>query len=83
MMRASRGLQSALVLGRDICRDCSRSTLLPRFSQAGPDIALRLIGRNDAPTFAGFCNQHDTERFRPLDTRPFDGADRKQLLLLA
>jgi hypothetical protein len=55
----------------------------PRFSQAGPDIALRRIGRNDASTFAGFCNQHDTELFRPLDTRALDGADRKQLFLLA
>ena len=55
----------------------------PRFSQAGPDIALRRIGRNDASTFAGFCNQHDTELFRPLDTKPLDGADREQLFLLA
>ena len=54
----------------------------PRFFQAGPDIALRRIGRNDASTFAGFCNQHDTELFRPLDTKPFDGADRDQLFLL-
>ena len=55
----------------------------PRFSQAGPDVALRRIGRNDASTFAGFCNQHDTELFRPLDTRSLDGADREQLFLLA
>ncbi len=55
----------------------------PRFSPAGPDIALRRIGRNDASTFAGFCNQHDTELFRPLDTKPLDGADREQLFLLA
>jgi hypothetical protein len=55
----------------------------PRFSQTGPDIALRRIGRNEASTFAGFCNQHDTELFRPLDTKPFDGADREQLFLLA
>ncbi|MGO9769904.1 MAG: hypothetical protein ACLPSW_10170 [Roseiarcus sp.] len=55
----------------------------PRFSQAGPDIALRRIGRNDASTFAGFCNQHDTELFRPLDTKPLDVADREQLFLLA
>jgi hypothetical protein len=55
----------------------------PRFSQAGPDIALRWIGRNDASTFAGFCNQHDTELFRPLDTKALDGADREQLFLLA
>jgi hypothetical protein len=55
----------------------------PRFSRAGPDIALRRIGRNDASTFAGFCNQHDTELFRPLDTKLLDGADREQLFLLA
>ena len=55
----------------------------PRFTQAGPDIALRRIGRNDASTFAGFCNRHDTDLFRPLDTKPLDGADREQLFLLA
>lgn len=55
----------------------------PRFSQAGPDIALRRIGRNGASTFAGFCNQHDTELFRPLDTKALDAADREQLFLLA
>ncbi|WP_298262078.1 hypothetical protein [Bradyrhizobium sp.] len=55
----------------------------PRFSQAGPDVALRRIGRNDASTFAGFCNQHDTELFRPLDTKALDAADREQLFLLA
>lgn len=55
----------------------------PRFSQDGPDIALRRIGRNDASTFAGFCNQHDTELFKPLDTKPLDAADREQLVLLA
>jgi len=55
----------------------------PRFSSAGPNIALRRIGRNYASTFAGFCNQHDTELFRPLDTKPLDGADREQLFLLA
>ena len=55
----------------------------PRFSQAGPDIALRRIGRNEASTFAGFCNQHDTELFRPLDTKALNSADREQLFLLA
>lgn len=55
----------------------------PRFSQDGPEIALRRIGRNDASTFAGFCNQHDTELFKPLDTKPLDAADREQFFLLA
>jgi hypothetical protein len=55
----------------------------PQFSEAGPDIALRKIGRNEASTFRGFCNQHDTDLFRPLDTKPLDLADREQLFLLA
>ena len=41
------------------------------------------VGRNDASTFAGFCNQHDAELFRLLDTKPPDRADREQLFLLA
>jgi hypothetical protein len=55
----------------------------PRFSSSGPDVALRRIGRNEASTFAGFCNQHDTELFRPLDTKSFNGTDPEQLFLLA
>lgn len=55
----------------------------PRFSKAGPEIELRQIGRNDASTFAGFCNKHDTDLFRPLDTRPLSIKDMEQLFLLA
>jgi hypothetical protein len=57
--------------------------LQPRFSRTGPDIALRRVGRNEASTFSGFCNHHDSEIFRPLDTRPLDTTDREQLFLLA
>jgi len=55
----------------------------PRFSQAGPDVALRKVGRNEASTFSGFCGQHDTALFRPLDTKPLDVGDQEQLFLLA
>jgi len=55
----------------------------PRFSEAGPDVAFRQIGRNEASTFYGFCNQHDTELFQPLDIKPLDPTDREQLFLLA
>ena len=55
----------------------------PRFSKAGPEIGLRPIGRNDASTFAGFCNKHDTDLFQPLDTKPLDITDREQLFLVA
>jgi hypothetical protein len=55
----------------------------PRFSEDGPDIGLRRIGRNEASTFTGFCSQHDSSLFRPLDTKPLDVDDREQLFLLA
>lgn len=55
----------------------------PRFSEAGPDVQLRSVGRNEASTFFGFCNHHDTELFRPLDVKPLDTNDREQLFLLA
>jgi len=57
--------------------------LAPRFSQAGPDIRFRSIGRNLASAFLGFCGQHDNEIFAPLDKKPFDTADQEQLFLLA
>jgi hypothetical protein len=55
----------------------------PRFSRAGPEVRLRMVGRNEASTFSGFCSQHDTTLFRPLDTKPLDIADQEQLFLLA
>ena len=55
----------------------------PRASVDHIDISLRLIGRNDASTFTGFCNHHDSELFRRLDTKSIDGSDREQLFLLA
>jgi hypothetical protein len=54
----------------------------PHFSQAGPDIRFRRIGRNAASTFPGFCRQHDDEIFVSLDKKPFDTADQEQLFLL-
>ena len=30
----------------------------------------RLVGTRGASTFAGFCNRHDTEMFRPVETQP-------------
>lgn len=55
----------------------------PRFSPAWPEIALQKVGRNEASTFSGFCSQHDTALFRPLDTKPLDVGDQEQLFLLA
>lgn len=41
------------------------------------------IGRNNASTFTGFCNRHDTEIFKPIDTKPLDLENPEQLFLMA
>lgn len=41
------------------------------------------IGRNNASTFTGFCNVHDTEIFLPIETKPLDLNDAEQLFLIA
>lgn len=55
----------------------------PSFSSEGPEIEFKLVGRHQASTFTGLCNEHDTKLFIPLDTRPLDIKDREQLFLLA
>jgi hypothetical protein len=40
----------------------------------------RLIGANKASTFTGFCEFHDQEIFRDLDTKEFDGSSRLTFL---
>jgi hypothetical protein len=59
----------------------------PRRSKNGHNIdfniEFRRIGRSKASVFCGFCNQHDADIFRPLDTKPLDITDREQLFLLA
>lgn len=48
-----------------------------------PACAFEKLGRNNASTFTGFCNLHDTEIFRPIDTKPLDLNDAEQLFLVA
>lgn len=45
------------------------------------ELIWRDVGRNLATTFEGFCSGHDAALFAPIDTRPFDPADREQLFL--
>jgi len=53
------------------------------FRAQPPRPELRSIGRNDASTFPGFCQQHDSEIFKAIDTKPLDIEDEQQLFLLA
>jgi hypothetical protein len=48
-----------------------------------PEIRLDDVGRNQATTFTGFCSQHDSEIFAPIETRPFRPTDQQQLFLFA
>jgi hypothetical protein len=57
--------------------------LRARLSESGPVIDFENVGRNQASTFTGLCNEHDTTLFAPLDTKPLDVNDREQLFLLA
>lgn len=40
------------------------------------------VGINEASTFTGFCQRHDTELFLPLEKKPFT-ASKEQLFLMA
>ncbi len=42
---------------------------------------IKLIGINNASTFTGFCNQHDTSVFRPLETNIFQSSPHHTFLL--
>ncbi|MBB3946982.1 hypothetical protein GGQ73_002946 [Rhizobium skierniewicense] len=53
------------------------------FAGAKPVCEFERVGRNNASTFTGFCNRHDTEIFRPIDTKLLDLENAEQLFLIA
>lgn len=50
--------------------------------QSGGRLIPKLIGVNEASTFLGFCNRHDTEVFAPIETKTL-GPTKEQAFLLA
>jgi hypothetical protein len=50
---------------------------------AGPVIFFDDIGRNQATTFTGFCSEHDSNIFKPLETNSFRPNDDEHLFLVA
>ena len=54
-----------------------------RIRNGQPHCAFEKIGRNHASTFSGLCAYHDTEIFKPIDTKPLSLDDREQLFLIA
>lgn len=49
----------------------------------GPEIAFKQVGRNQATTFTGLCQKHDSELFRPIDINEFDVSNQQQKFLIA
>jgi hypothetical protein len=54
-----------------------------RFSENGPQIDFESVGRNEAPTFTGFCSEHDRDIFAPIDRSTLDTTNHEHLFLLA
>ncbi|RTM05520.1 MAG: hypothetical protein EKK31_15275 [Hyphomicrobiales bacterium] len=54
-----------------------------RIKNGAPQCAFEKVGRNQASTFPGFCGRHDTEIFKPIDTKPLSLEDAEQLFLIA
>ena len=59
------------------------SELKMRIVNDVPVCQFQPIGRNNASTFTGLCDTHDTEIFKPIDTKPLDIEDIEQLFLIA
>lgn len=51
--------------------------------ETGPVILFDNVGRNQATTFAGFCSEHDSEIFKPIDTKTFSSTDSEHQFLVA
>lgn len=49
----------------------------------GPEIEFKQVGRNQATTFTGLCQKHDSELFRPIDINEFDVSNQQQKFLIA
>ena len=48
-----------------------------------PQIEFKLVGRNQATTFAGLCSEHDKQLFLPIDSNQFDPNNEEQKFLIA
>jgi hypothetical protein len=49
----------------------------------GPYVKFKEVGRNEATTFTGLCDDHDCKLFEPIDKTKFDPNNDEQLFLLA
>lgn len=59
------------------------STVRVQLRNGEPACRFAKVGRNDASTFTGLCGRHDTEMFKPIDTKELSLDDSEQLFLIA
>lgn len=76
-------IQNARILDR-IARNGYVAMLSPSYHPKKPPLPeFRLVGRNKATTFEGFCATHDRQIFQRIDDEPIGTTDAEQLFLLA
>src|SRR6266849_414836 len=51
--------------------------------EKGPVVSFEDVGRNQATTFTGFCSEHDSAIFRPIEIDAFRPRDPEHLFLVA
>lgn len=56
--------------------------LRPMFDDPPKMPEIRSKGHREATTFAGMCNEHDSELFAPIDNSPIDLDDQEHVFLL-
>jgi hypothetical protein len=67
-----------------LARDGHVKTIRKRTDrERGPILLFENVGRNQATTFQGFCSQHDSDIFKPIETGHFDPENVEYLFLLA
>lgn len=79
---SAHSVQNATALGL-IAEQNHVYELQMRVKKGEPQCAFEKVGRNRASTFPGFCGHHDTEIFKPIDTKPLSLEDTEQLFLIA
>ncbi|KUM24417.1 hypothetical protein AU467_30305 [Mesorhizobium loti] len=79
---SAHSVQNATSLGL-IADDNHVYEMRMRVRNGAPQCAFEKAGRNQASTFPGFCGHHDTDIFKPIDTRPLSLKDEEQLFLIA
>ena len=76
-------IQNSKTLDRLVCNNHVYMAVTKQNLDVRPDIEFKLVGRKNATTFTGLCQQHDTELFLPIDRHEFDINNEEQKFLIA